>query len=110
MPRPGLYPVPPQACSILSATWATFLAAANFTCHIQCRYCARGRASRSLWIDQSQLLVASYIAKRHTTMKKHADVGMRVADYPTIQDYVGDAHAYVRMLLHGGVALGDVDQ
>jgi alkylation response protein AidB-like acyl-CoA dehydrogenase len=31
------------------------------------------------------------IAKRHTTMKKHADVGMRVADYPTIQDYVGEA-------------------
>jgi len=31
------------------------------------------------------------IAKRHTTMKKHLDVGMRVADYPTIQDYVGEA-------------------
>ena len=31
------------------------------------------------------------IAKRHTTLKKHADVGMRVADYPTIQDYVGEA-------------------
>lgn len=31
------------------------------------------------------------IAKRHTTMKKHVDVGMRVADYPTIQDYVGEA-------------------
>ncbi len=24
-------------------------------------------------------------------MKNHADVGMRVADYPTIQDYVGEA-------------------
>ncbi|WP_218596833.1 hypothetical protein [Chroogloeocystis siderophila] len=24
------------------------------------------------------------IAKRHTTQKKHIDVGMRVADYPTI--------------------------
>jgi alkylation response protein AidB-like acyl-CoA dehydrogenase len=33
------------------------------------------------------------IAKRHTTMKKHVDVGMRVADYPTIQDYVGEAIA-----------------
>jgi alkylation response protein AidB-like acyl-CoA dehydrogenase len=31
------------------------------------------------------------IAKRHTTSKKHADVGMRVCDYPTIQDYVGEA-------------------
>ena len=27
----------------------------------------------------------------HTTRKKHVDVGMRVADYPTIQDYVGQA-------------------
>jgi alkylation response protein AidB-like acyl-CoA dehydrogenase len=33
------------------------------------------------------------IAKRHTTMKKHVDVGMRVADYPTIQDYFGEALA-----------------
>ena len=31
------------------------------------------------------------IAKRQTTRKKHVDVGMRVADYPTIQDYVGEA-------------------
>ncbi|MCI0418209.1 MAG: acyl-CoA dehydrogenase [Acidobacteria bacterium] len=31
------------------------------------------------------------IAKRHTTSKKHVDVGMRVCDYPTIQDYVGEA-------------------
>jgi len=31
------------------------------------------------------------IAKRHTTRKTHADVGMRVADYPTIQDYIGEA-------------------
>jgi alkylation response protein AidB-like acyl-CoA dehydrogenase len=31
------------------------------------------------------------IAKQHTTAKKHVDVGMRVADYPTIQDYVGEA-------------------
>ncbi len=31
------------------------------------------------------------IAKRHTTRKKHMDVGKRVADYPTIQDYVGEA-------------------
>ena len=31
------------------------------------------------------------IAKQHTTKKTHADVGMRVADYPTIQDYVGEA-------------------
>jgi alkylation response protein AidB-like acyl-CoA dehydrogenase len=31
------------------------------------------------------------IAKGHTTKKKHIDVGMRVCDYPTIQDYVGEA-------------------
>jgi alkylation response protein AidB-like acyl-CoA dehydrogenase len=31
------------------------------------------------------------IACRHTTRKKHKDVGMRVADYPTIQDTVGEA-------------------
>jgi alkylation response protein AidB-like acyl-CoA dehydrogenase len=31
------------------------------------------------------------IAKRQTTRKKHADLGMRVCDYPTIQDYVGEA-------------------
>ena len=31
------------------------------------------------------------IAKRHTTRKSHVDVGLRVADYPTIQDYVGEA-------------------
>jgi alkylation response protein AidB-like acyl-CoA dehydrogenase len=31
------------------------------------------------------------IARAHTTKKKHVDVGMRVADYPTIQDYVGEA-------------------
>ena len=31
------------------------------------------------------------IAKRHATRKTHADVGMRVADYPTIQDYFGEA-------------------
>jgi alkylation response protein AidB-like acyl-CoA dehydrogenase len=31
------------------------------------------------------------IGKRHTTRKRHVDVGLRVADYPTIQDYVGEA-------------------
>ncbi|QEN89589.1 acyl-CoA dehydrogenase [Labrys sp. KNU-23] len=31
------------------------------------------------------------IAKAHTTKKTHKDVGMRVADYATIQDYVGEA-------------------
>jgi alkylation response protein AidB-like acyl-CoA dehydrogenase len=31
------------------------------------------------------------LAKRHVTRKKHVDVGMRVADYPTIQDYFGEA-------------------
>lgn len=31
------------------------------------------------------------ITRNHTTRKTHQDVGMRVADYPTIQDYVGEA-------------------
>ena len=31
------------------------------------------------------------IAKSHTTRKKHVDVGLRVCDYPTIQDTVGEA-------------------
>ncbi len=31
------------------------------------------------------------LAKQHVTRKKHVDVGMRVADYPTIQDYFGEA-------------------
>ncbi|HWL18164.1 MAG TPA: acyl-CoA dehydrogenase family protein [Bradyrhizobium sp.] len=31
------------------------------------------------------------IAKNHVTRKTHNDVGMRVADYPTIQDYFGEA-------------------
>ncbi len=31
------------------------------------------------------------IAKRHTTRRRHVDVGMRVCDYPTIQDAVGEA-------------------
>jgi alkylation response protein AidB-like acyl-CoA dehydrogenase len=31
------------------------------------------------------------IAKRHTTARRHADVGLRVADYPTIQDLVGES-------------------
>ncbi|MCA0186604.1 MAG: acyl-CoA dehydrogenase, partial [Proteobacteria bacterium] len=35
-------------------------------------------------------LAAMDITKNHTTRKVHNDVGMRVADYPTIQDYVGE--------------------
>ena len=31
------------------------------------------------------------ITKAHTTKRKHVDVGLRVCDYPTIQDYVGEA-------------------
>ncbi len=31
------------------------------------------------------------ITARHTTRKTHVDVGLRVCDYPTIQDYVGEA-------------------
>lgn len=45
--------------------------------------------SSSCWNGISLALID--IAKRHTTQKKHVDVGMRVCDYPTIQDYVGEA-------------------
>jgi len=45
--------------------------------------------SSSVWNGLS--MGAIDIAKRHTTRKKHVDVGLRVADYPTIQDYVGEA-------------------
>ncbi len=45
--------------------------------------------SSSCWNGIS--LGAIDIAKRHTTRKKHVDVGLRVCDYPTIQDYVGEA-------------------
>src|SRR5438128_1719437 len=45
--------------------------------------------SSSVWNGIS--MGAVDIAKRHTTRKKHVDVGLRVCDYPTIQDYVGEA-------------------
>ena len=52
------------------------------------------------------------IAKGHTTKKKHVDVGMRVCDYPTIQDYFGEAISdtnAARMLAYGmGQALDGV--
>ena len=45
--------------------------------------------SSSVW--NGLAMGAIDIAKRQTTRKKHVDVGLRVADYPTIQDYVGEA-------------------
>jgi len=45
--------------------------------------------SSSVWNGIS--MGAIDIAKRHTTRKRHVDVGLRVCDYPTIQDYVGEA-------------------
>ena len=52
--------------------------------------------SSSVW--NGIALGAIDIAKRHTTRKRHVDVGMRVADYPTIQDYVGEAdHGHERL-------------
>ncbi len=45
--------------------------------------------SSSVW--NGLAMGAIDIAKRHTTRKQHVDVGLRVADYPTIQDYVGEA-------------------
>ena len=45
--------------------------------------------SSSVWNGIS--MGAIDIAKRHTTRKRHVDVGLRVCDYPTIQDYVGES-------------------
>jgi alkylation response protein AidB-like acyl-CoA dehydrogenase len=45
--------------------------------------------SSSVW--NGLAMGAIDIAKRQTTRKRHSDVGLRVADYPTIQDYVGEA-------------------
>jgi alkylation response protein AidB-like acyl-CoA dehydrogenase len=45
--------------------------------------------SSSVW--NGLALGAIDLAKRQATRKKHVDVGLRVADYPTIQDYVGEA-------------------
>jgi alkylation response protein AidB-like acyl-CoA dehydrogenase len=45
--------------------------------------------SSSVW--NGLALGAIDIGKRQTTRKRHVDVGLRVADYPTIQDYVGEA-------------------
>ncbi|MGA8717661.1 MAG: hypothetical protein WB557_06620, partial [Solirubrobacteraceae bacterium] len=64
----------------MSTTWAVFLAASNLICHAQCRKFARANSPGA--ID---------IGKRQTTRKRHVDVGLRVADYPTIQDYIGEA-------------------
>lgn len=66
--------------------------------------------SSSCWNGISMGMID--IAKRHTTSKKHVDVGMRVADYPTIQDYVGEAIIDTnasRMFVYGmGQALDSV--
>ena len=45
--------------------------------------------SSSVW--NGLAMGAIDIGKRQTTRKSHVDVGLRVADYPTIQDYVGEA-------------------
>ncbi len=45
--------------------------------------------SSACWNGISMALID--IAKQHTTARKHADLGISVADYPTIQDYVGEA-------------------
>lgn len=61
-----------------------------------------GAASNDETVDPFFLLLSSAcwngislglidLAKAHVTKKKHADVGMRVCDYPTIQDYFGEA-------------------
>ncbi len=64
--------------------------------------------SSACWNGISLALID--IAKRHTTRKKHVDVGMRVADYPTIQDYVGEAiidtNACRSFVFHDGAGHG----
>ena len=66
--------------------------------------------SSSCWNGISMGMID--IAKGHTTKKKHADVGMRVCDYPTIQDYFGEAISDTnasRMMTYGmGQALDSV--
>lgn len=49
--------------------------------------------SSSCW--NGLALAAIDLAKRQVTQKRHADVGLRVCDYPTIQDYFGDCVADV---------------
>ncbi|XP_071520471.1 uncharacterized protein [Panulirus ornatus] len=60
-----------------------------------------GRISNDECVDPYFLLCTSSVwngisfasldvAKKHVTRKAHADVGMRVCDYPTIQDYFGE--------------------
>lgn len=57
-----------------------------------------GAASNDEIVDPFFLLLSSAvwnglamgcidIVKKHSTHKRHADAGMRVCDYPTIQDY-----------------------
>nr|XP_027230665.1 uncharacterized protein LOC113822330 [Penaeus vannamei] len=48
--------------------------------------------STSVWNGIS--LACMDVAKRHVTRKAHADVGMRVCDYPTIQDYFGECMSH----------------
>ncbi|XP_037785192.1 uncharacterized protein LOC119580999 [Penaeus monodon] len=45
-------------------------------------------ANSAIWNGIS--LACIDVAKKHVTRKAHADVGMRVCDYPTIQDYFGE--------------------
>lgn len=45
--------------------------------------------SSACWVGIS--LACIDVAKKHVTRKAHGDVGMRVCDYPTIQDYFGEA-------------------
>ena len=59
--------------------------------------------SSSVW--NGLAMGAIDIGKRQTTRKRHVDVGLRVADYPTIQDYVGEArdgHERLPRLHHVG--------
>nr|XP_045601407.1 uncharacterized protein LOC123760049 [Procambarus clarkii] len=44
--------------------------------------------SAAVWNGIS--LACMDVARKHVTRKAHADVGMRVCDYPTIQDYFGE--------------------
>lgn len=63
--------------------------------------------SSACWIGLSLAMID--LCKKHTTQKRHADVGLRVCDYPTIQDYVGeclcDANASRSMLFQVASAL-----
>ncbi|KAK8376403.1 hypothetical protein O3P69_009799 [Scylla paramamosain] len=57
------------------------------------------------WIGIS--LASIDVAKKHVTHKAHANVGMRVCDYPSVQDLFGEAVCDVNSVRCQGILLAD---